>query len=209
MLTAAHCLFNRYRNKWIAASDIHFLAGYQRGEYIGQSSASRYITAEFHDVTKNSFRYRPREDWAVIELRDPIGAKAGYLDWALLDPAGLEDALQSGARLFLAGYPALRQHVLSVDMACEDSRLDEGDGLFLLRCASMRGDSGGPVLLLRNGRATLVSILSGDRLGAEGTVNVAVPVASFYREIIDALGGDRRLMDLHGLSGLAGKPPGG
>jgi hypothetical protein len=73
----------------------------------------------------------------------------------------------------------------------------------------MKGDSGGPVLLLRGGRATLVSVLSGDRLGADGPVNVSVPVAAFYREIIDALGGNRRLMDLNGLSGLAGKPPGG
>jgi hypothetical protein len=72
----------------------------------------------------------------------------------------------------------------------------------------MRGDSGGPILLLRSGRAALVSVLSGDRLAADGAVNVAVPVAVFYREIIAALGGNRPLEDLHGLSGLAGKPPG-
>lgn len=205
VLTAAHCLFNDLRKKWIPASSIHFVAGYQRGKYIGQSTANRYVVSKVYDVAKSDYRYIAQEDWALVELHDPIGSRAGYLDWAVLNTASLKVALRSGARVILAGYPAVRQHVISVNMECKDSHFGDGHALFLHRCASMKGDSGGPVLLLRNGKATIVSVLSGG--GVEADKDHSVPVATFYRAILDKLGGNRSLKDMNGLTGLPGKPP--
>ena len=208
VLTAAHCLFNRLRKKWVPASSIHFVAGYQRGKYVGHSTASRYIVSKVHDVTKRDHRYRAQEDWALVELRDPVGSSAGYLGWTVLNPTSLEVALRSGAQVVLAGYPAVRQHVISVDMECKDSHFRDGGAFFAHRCATMSGDSGGPLLLLQDGKATIVSVFSGQRPELDEVINVSVPVATFYQAILDILGGDRSLKDMDGLVGLPGKPPG-
>ncbi len=108
VLTAAHCLYIGRVGKWIGAPSVHFVAGYQRGAYVGHSTAVRYVVPKAF----------PEEDWALVELRDPIGSSAGYLGWAVLDGAGLERALRSGARVALAGYPKVRGHVMSTDMTC-------------------------------------------------------------------------------------------
>ncbi len=92
-------------------------------------------------------------------------------------------------------------------MECKDSHFVDGHALFLFRCASMKGDSGGPVLLLRNGKATIVSVLSGDDPEADEVINISVPVATFYRVILDEWGSNQSLKDLDGLIGLPGKPP--
>ena len=37
ILTAAHCLYDPLRKRWIHASSVHFLAGYSRGVYKAHS----------------------------------------------------------------------------------------------------------------------------------------------------------------------------
>ena len=208
VLTAAHCLYNHLRRKWIPASSIHFVAGYQRGTYVGHSRASRYVVSKVYDITKRGYQYRPQEDWALVELLDPVGSSAGYLGWAVLNPTSLEVALRSGARIVLAGYPAVRKHVISVDMECKDPQFRHGRALFVHQCAAMRGDSGGPLLLLQNGKVTIVSVFSGGSLELGKVIDVSTPIASFHQAILDILGGNRSLKDMDGLAGLPGRPPG-
>ncbi len=209
VVTAAHCLYVRWRLGWVRAASVHFVAGYQRGDYVAHSVAARYIVSKAYDTTSRDFRYLPREgyrherDWALIVLEDPIGRQAGYLGWAMPDGAGLEDVLGDGARVALAGYPGIRRHALSVDTDCGGARLVDDGALLAHRCAHMGGDSGGPILLLGQGPATIIAVDSGTKSGR----NVAVPIARFYREILAVLGGDRSLRDLAGLSGRPGRPP--
>ncbi len=197
VLTAAHCLYIERVGKWIRAPGIHFVAGYQRGVYVSHSTALRYVVPKAF----------PEEDWALVELLDPIGLSAGYLGWAVLDRAGLERALRSGARVALAGYPRVRAHVMSVDMECKGSHFGDGQALFVHRCADMKGDSGDPLLLLRDGEATVVAVNSRGLAGVDEVVSVSFPVATFYTAILDMLGGGRPLKDMDGLAGLPGRPP--
>lgn len=197
VLTAAHCLYIERVGKWILAPSIHFVAGYQRGAYVSHSTAVRYVVPKAF----------PEEDWALVELRDPIGSSAGYLGWAALDRAALERALRSGARVALAGYPKVRGHVMSVDMECKGPHFRNGQALFVHRCADMEGDSGDPLLLLRGGKATVVAVNSMGLAGVDEVISVAFPVATFYTAILDMLGGDRSVTDMDGLAGLPGRPP--
>lgn len=197
VLTAAHCFYMKRAGKWIGAPGVHFVAGYQRGAYVGHSTAVRYVVPKAF----------PAEDWALVELRDPIGLSAGYLGWAVLNPAGLERALRSGARVALAGYPQIRRHVMSVDMDCKGPHFRNGQALFVHRCADMKGDSGGPLLLLRDGKATIVAVNSRWQRPVDEVISVAFPVATFYRGILDMSGGGRSAKDMDGLAGLPGRPP--
>ena len=206
VLTAAHCLFNKPRKKWLSAQSIHFLAGYQRGAHLAYSNAIRYFVSSSYDTESRKQPYNPKDDWALLELREPIGSSVGYLGWAMFDFAGLERALQSGGQIALAGYPGVREHVMSVDMKCGEAFLRKDGDLLIHRCAAMQGDSGGPVLLLENGKATVVAVNSGTG-HHEGTVSrFATPVASFSTAILEALGDNRSLQLKDGRFGLSGLP---
>ncbi len=200
VVTAAGCFYIERVGQWIQAPSIHFVAGYQRGAYVSHSTVIRYVVPK----APKAF---PEEDWALVELHDPIGLSAGYLGWAVLNPAGLERALRSGARVALAGYPWIRRHVMSVDMECKDSHFRHGQAIFVHRCAVMEGDYGGPLLLLQGGKATVVAVDSMWLPDLDEVINVSFPVATFYTTILDMLGGDRSVKDMDGLAGLPGRPP--
>ena len=209
VVTAAHCLYVPWRLAWVRAQSVHFVAGYQRGEYVAHSVAARYIVSQEYDTSAQGFRHGPNEgylhrrDWALVVLADPIGRKAGYLGWAVPDGAALAGALGDGATVALAGYPGVRRHAMSLDRNCAAARLVEHGALLVHRCAHMGGDSGGPILLMGQGPPTIIAIDSGWKSGRA----VAVPIARFYRRILTVQGGDRSLRDLFGLRGRPGRAP--
>ena len=207
VLTAAHCLYDTRRKKWVRAPRVHFVAGFQRGAYVGHSTAVRYVVSAIHDIASTVYRHRPGDDWALVELRDPIGSRAGYLGWAVLDRASLNRLLRSGARLAVAGYPAVRQHVLSADMACKDPRFQSGRALLVHRCAVMKGDSGAPLLLIHDGKATVVAVLSGGTIGQDELISVSVPAATFHGSILKMLGADGAVKNIEDWAGRPGRSP--
>lgn len=192
VLTAAHCLYNRLTRQWRPADTIHFQAGYQRGAAVAQSTAVRYVVSNVYDDRSAPYRFRPQDDWALIELKDPVGARAGSLGWRVLDRTALERALRDGATIALAGYPGLRDQVLSVDKACERARVNHFGALLAHRCAAMHGDSGGPLLLLKNGAAVIIAVNSGLVATGGEVIPVAVPSALFAKAARDMTraGGD-------------------
>ena len=207
VLTAAHCLYDKRRRKWVRPARIHFVAGFQRGEIVGHAKAARYIVSNFHDTTSKTYRHRPQDDWALVELRDPVGLRAGYLGWTALDDASLDRALRSGSQVALAGYPAIRPQVLSADMNCKRPHFRQGGALFVHRCAVMKGDSGAPLLLLRDGKASVVAVLSGGTASPNGLVSVSVPVASFQAAILRSLGAKHAVEHNGGVAMHPGRPP--
>ncbi|NQV22142.1 MAG: trypsin-like serine protease, partial [Rhodospirillales bacterium] len=146
VVTAAHCLYVRSRKKWAAATDVHFVAGYQQGEFVAHSTAVRYVVADSYDTSGPDYDYRPRDDWALIVLERPIGATAGHLSWSALDGASIAQALGGGAHVGVAGYPGVRPHVPSIDRACGPPDFHGGGALLALSCPTMKGDSGAPIL---------------------------------------------------------------
>ena len=207
VLTAAHCLYDDIRKQWIRPRNIHFVAGYQRGTQVAHSKAVRYVVSESHDIKSRHFRWNPTDDWALVELEEPIGARSGFLGWYNLYPAGFTDALQSGASIALAGYPSIRQHVMSVDRKCDDLPPDYVLALLVHGCAVAAGDSGAPILLMKNGKATIIAVNSGFTRRKGKIVFMATPIAKFYNAILDGLGDNVSVQQIEGMSGLPGKPP--
>jgi protease YdgD len=174
--TAAHCLYVRTQNRWAAPNDVHFVAGYRRGEYVAHGTARHYQVADRYDISSNAFTYDPRDDWALIELAEPLSDEIRPLKWTAFTQTGLDQKW----KIVVAGYPAIRPHVLSVDRACGTPVLIEGGALLAQSCATMKGDSGGPVLLFRGGTATLIAIHSGGRATSDGKVTpISIPISAF------------------------------
>ncbi len=147
VLTAAHCLFNATRQRWIPASSILFAAGYQRGAASGVSAVKGY---RLHPEQGGDGRFDSRADldWAVLELSEPLGEELGYLP----------TAESTSVATFVAGYPGLRPHVLSKTKACAPRR--HASGILLAICPVMMGDSGAPLLVQTPSGPQVVAILS-------------------------------------------------
>ncbi|WP_299945739.1 trypsin-like serine protease [uncultured Ruegeria sp.] len=147
VLTAAHCLYNSARQRWIPPTSIRFAAGYQRGEAIAVSSVTNYrLDAE--QRAGGRFNNRAELDWAVLELAEPIGEQVGFLPVS-------QSVGQDGT---VAGYPGLRPHVLSQTSRCVPS--PAGKGLLRAICPVMMGDSGAPLLVQTDAGLAVGGILS-------------------------------------------------
>ena len=154
VLTAAHCLFDERRRTWLPAKDIHFVAGYSRGDHAAHSVAVRYLLPDPKPGTSASGRIDLFKDWAILELEKPIGNETGHLKVAkdLPDRNGTPG-------LQLAGYPGIREHVLSIAEACL-WKPNAQETLIGHSCPIMQGDSGGPLVRVMGTEGTVIAINS-------------------------------------------------
>ena len=77
VLTAAHCLYNFPRKRWVPPSSIVFVAGFQRGEGLAVSRGREFVLGPAEDINSRHFRSGPAQDWALLVLEDPIGRDTG------------------------------------------------------------------------------------------------------------------------------------
>ena len=91
-----------------------------------------------------------REDWAILELEEPVGDKVGFLPIIAL----------MGTEIAQAGYSKDKPHVLNVNETC--SITARRDPMLHDDCDATFGDLGSPIL-----------VRDGDKIGV-GTLNVAV-----------------------------------
>ena len=125
-------------------------------------------------------------DWTVIELDESIGKIVGFINWAASDQTALNQDLKGKAQVVVAGYPAVRPHALAVDFNCGKPTYIAASKLLVQPCATMKGDSGAPILLLKDGAATLIAVHSGSMVSDEGRVMpVSVPVSAFQNVLHD------------------------
>lgn len=207
VLTAAHCLYNYWRRRWIPATSLRFLAGYQRGGYVAISKGVRYVIDSIHDIENRHYRGGPDTDWALIELEDPIGEVAGYIGLTETDQIGLEQALASGATVQMPGYPQIRPHVNSLAMDCGTVRIQTPPNLILHRCPTMSGDSGAPLLLVEDNKATVIGLESGLTQVDGQLYGIALSTMAFRDIALDLLRSELRNGDANPAYVTEGKPP--
>lgn len=176
VLTAAHCLFDKDRMRWIGASGIDFVAGYQRGEYVAHSKASRYLVSDDYDLGSNELQIIPSKDWAVIELQKPIGEIAGYIELETRHRTISNRLKSSDTKIAVAGYPGLRRHVLSIDSRCGDMQIRNGRDILIHKCPTMHGDSGGPLMELLSGSLSIIAVNSSVGIENDVAYSIAVPI---------------------------------
>jgi hypothetical protein len=143
---------------------VHFVVGQSGEKFFGHSIAESFVTSpQFKFKIEDRPRYdyiasdMIKNDWAIVTLRDALGAKPVPIK--AVQSVDLP-ASGSGEEVALAGYGQDRQYVLSVHKGCP-AKIDWPDaGSITHMCDSAPGQSGGPILLLRDGNAALIGIHS-------------------------------------------------
>lgn len=141
VVTAGHCLFNPRTRRFLQASSLHVLFGYDRGQFTRHVTVARVATDPAYDPA--SATPKVAADWAVLTLSQPAPESAPPLPLS----AG---QLSPGTPVMLGGYSQDRAQILMADSDCH--LLAESAGLLAHDCDATRGTSGGP-LLVRTPRA--------------------------------------------------------
>lgn len=179
VLTAAHCLYYRSTKRYVAPSLVHFVAGYQRGEFIAHSVANQILPAPGFDGEAWAAPSNMEHDWALIILKDPIGLKTGYLGFQALDQKTLDNLSASRRYFSLAGYPRDRAHAISVDRNCNIVGFLGHGELLSHSCQIVGGDSGAPIAIpTETGGLQVIGLNSATNVPlTDGTTtNTAVPI---------------------------------
>ncbi len=164
VVTAAHCVVEKVSGKPKPASQIHFVAGVHRGDYLGHSKAKCVYLA--HEPFARPMKFSPEviNDVAVIVL-----AKA--LDITPI-PLARDVQLKKNLPLVHPSYPRDSRYALFADFGC---RLQGRKfGLWLTDCDTNFASSGGPVLVRVGAKLHLGAVMSGF---VPGKFTVAVPVS--------------------------------
>ncbi|WP_342110057.1 trypsin-like serine peptidase [Methylobacterium sp. SI9] len=176
-LTAAHCLWDGARQRWVDPANVHFVAGYEQGRYTAHSIARAYTKPDAYRF--GTSRQDLSRDWAVIELAEPIPLK----------PLGLSPALGPEAKattltgIVHAGYKSYANQIISVERGCQARYEPSALPLLDHFCRVVPGESGS-ALILRDGEPGIVGILVA--ASSNGT-SIAVPVSSFRAAVEAAL----------------------
>lgn len=172
VMTAAHCLYDFTEGRWRGASELHFVAGYQRDQFLIHSKVAGYETSSRFDVAEHRDATNTIHDWALLTLEDPIGRSAGWLGLMALNSATLQTVTSGDRQILQAGYRSGRAHAMSANPGCRVLRRFAG-GLGLVHdCAVYHGDSGSPLLLFAGDEVHVIAMevhlleLDGRKVGA-------------------------------------------
>lgn len=182
VLTAAHCLHESRTRRPTLPREVHFLAGYRRGEQLAHSVASRLIIDPAYDPTVATNEANAVHDWAIIELWDALDIKP--IPVSTLDNAALAKALDAG-RLVRAGYSKDRPHMLSIHDGCALHGTRHAGAMLLHDCDGTKGDSGSALLLRApDGGYRIVGV----HIGFNAKEGIAVPSRTFAGAVPQTVG---------------------
>lgn len=173
VLTAAHCLRDPRRGRIYAPDEVHFVAGWRRGNWVAHARAASFRTAPELAFDARGMPTRLETDWAVLRLERAL------LDLDLLQPLpvgwpGGRPAATPQAQLL--GYAQDRPH-LPVRLHPCPIELGPGPaGLVLHGCVASQGLSGAPLLVPDGSGWSVVGVHLGSILHEGRRVGVAVPV---------------------------------
>jgi len=158
VLTAAHCLYNpRGHRRWLV-SELHFVAGYQRGVFPLHSPVRAAVAADGYIAADHPEPVAESADWAVLELELPLGRQAGWLGIEPLT-AGTEARMHhQHVPVVLAGYRADRSQIITIDHRCELLGFFPDSRVVAHSCNALHGDSGGPLLSFESGEARVIGV---------------------------------------------------
>lgn len=156
VLTAAHCLWNKKTQKWLPTRTLHFVAGYRQGEYVAESKITAMRIAEgftYKDRASygQSSSSGPSKDWALLTLAKDISTITGTIPLAVAPFDGENTLVQ-------AGYSQDKPHMLTVHHGCRRLQTDRKRRLIKHNCDAVRGDSGSPILIRRDGKFVVLAL---------------------------------------------------
>ena len=198
VLTAAHCIYDSETGRWRSASEIHFVAGYQRDSYLIHSPVASYEPSRKFDPSVGAVPSNAVNDWAVLTLEKPIGRQAGWLGLRRLDDRLLQRLQRGEARALQAGYRRGWTHIMSASLNCAISGFFQGRNGILHSCSISKGDSGSPLLVLDGGKFRVVGL----HVINAGT-NTGKVAGALSARLFHAKTGDRQAVRAVGRAGAA------
>lgn len=131
VLSEGRCLFNGIEGRWWSATELHFVAGYERDRYLVDAAVSDYrlapgfaggLTVTLADLLNN---------WALLTLSSPIGYEAGWLTIDWFDDRSRRRSEGEEIQVLEVGYRRRQPHVVTVAPGCHN--LDGADSCDLSR----------------------------------------------------------------------------
>lgn len=175
VLSAAHCLWDGPRARWVGAQSVHFVAGWRQGSYNAHAVARSYQTGPGYafGTAQEDFA----KDWALIVLAEPLDLRP-----VPLAGPGDEGATAGGSReIRRAGYSHARAERMSAQGHCAVENQPDPP-LLLHDCRALPGESGSALLRMGEGGPAVVGVLVARRPEGAGARSLAVPVRSFRAE---------------------------
>ena len=146
VLTAAHCLWDKRRWAAMPPESVHFVAGWQRGEYIFHSlAASVYVSPRWKPEKANTLG-GAQHDWALVVLEKDPAPATGVIKVAPFDRKNFWDYRAAKVRFTQGGYSGDRGHVLTKHEGCPLWGFVKGIDLAIHNCDVVPGDSGSPII---------------------------------------------------------------
>ncbi len=147
VLTAAHCVFDGRTQRRLHPREIHFVAGYRRGDYLAHARGRAVVIPPAYRYSARPTLAEVAKDWAIVLLDQTLAIR----------PIPLR-TLPADGRLQRAGYSQDRAHLLSIHDDCHLQRMLAGGRVLLTDCDSTHGDSGSPLLLRQGEQVWLVGV---------------------------------------------------
>jgi protease YdgD len=187
VLTAAHCFWQKRRQKWISNFDIHFVAGFDRGNYLAHSLIKSYrLSNKFPPDFEHGNAGMRSRDWAVVTLEKPLGKKLGFVPVASFSAENFNKMIrQKGSEIVQAGYSRDYSQILTIHERCNILSVgrwrQEKQPVMVHKCDATMGDSGSPIFLRRNGKYQVIALHVATVVQEnEETIGIAVPSIIFF-----------------------------
>jgi protease YdgD len=138
VLTAAHCLVAPRSGQFVQPGSVHFLLGYNLGQWVATARVRSYARAPDYVPLRGPVG----ADWAVLTLERPLGTPDRILPLLRQAPAPRTPVM-------LGGYQRDRPEVLMADAGCRLiglQRRADAPPTLVHDCAATSGSSGAPLL---------------------------------------------------------------
>jgi hypothetical protein len=184
--TASHCLFLESAQRPASPEDLIFRANLGTLQPLPPSRGIAYIAKGEGMIRGGPVKnWEVSNDWVLVRISPPITA-VQPITTAGLSIEGMQDLIQSGNRLVVAGYGNGAYESLKVNERCKllsQKKLGifPDDSWLWLDCAFRKGDSGGAIVLLDGAnQPALIGLMTG--FGKYKTVPIGLGVnASQFR----------------------------
>ncbi len=151
VLASAPCLYNAIEGRWWHRSEVHFVAGYQRDTYQGDSAVANYRIAPGYTAGGGPTLANLIDNWAVVVLAEPIGRRTGWLGLQKLDQTARNRIVDGDLLVLPVGYRRGRAHAITLNLGCGLAGLAAGSSGTGTNCEVLPYDAALPPLAFSNG----------------------------------------------------------